>query len=83
MTTQSIRNWWKRHADYPCFYCGIGLTLETRTRDHLIPTVKGGRDDSTNIVPACFTCNSDKGQLTWDEYLWILDYRHGRKNVSS
>lgn len=40
-----------------CAYCGIKLTMETITFDHVIPKSLGGKDDWTNIVACCPTCN--------------------------
>ena len=49
---------------YRCQYCGrFGHELKTRealTRDHLIPISRGGRNDWTNVVTACSTCNTRK-----------------------
>lgn len=41
-----------------CAYCGRKLPLE---RDHIIPLTKGGAFAKENIVPACKSCNSSKG----------------------
>jgi len=56
------------HFDGRCYYCGERLTAGTRTRDHLIPIVKGGTNDISNIVPACRSCNCRKNSRTPDEY---------------
>lgn len=41
-----------------CVYCGEARSL---TIDHVVPLAKGGRDEPSNIVPACKPCNSSKG----------------------
>ena len=44
-----------------CAYCGATPRKDKRlTRDHLHPVSKGGKTESSNIVPACSTCNSSK-----------------------
>lgn len=41
-----------------CAYCGLQKPL---TQDHVIPVSKGGEHTAANIVPACRSCNSKKG----------------------
>lgn len=42
-----------------CVYC---LKLcDNLEQDHVVPLSSGGLHDSTNIVPACKSCNSKKG----------------------
>lgn len=51
-----------RKFDYTCAYCGdrpSGL-LEP---EHVIPLSRGGSNSSTNLLPACKPCNSDKRDL--------------------
>ncbi|MFD9411574.1 HNH endonuclease [Streptomyces sp. NPDC059989] len=40
-----------------CTYC---LWVNAAAVDHLVPLDEGGRDDVTNLVPACRSCNSSK-----------------------
>ncbi len=74
-----------------CLYCGSDGKRLPLTRDHVIPTSKGGRDVWENVVSACIHCNSKKGGRTpqqagmpllavpfrpsWVEHL-ILSNRH-------
>lgn len=51
--------------DHRCAYCGCGGDLEV---EHVVPISKGGEHHLGNIVPACHTCNSNKGRkdaLQW------------------
>jgi 5-methylcytosine-specific restriction endonuclease McrA len=43
---------------YRCAYCGEHKPL---TQDHVIPVSRGGQYTALNIVPACRSCNSSKG----------------------
>lgn len=50
---------------YTCQYCCRPAALlkprECLTRDHVIPQSRGGRNEWTNVVTACSTCNTRKG----------------------
>lgn len=48
-----------------CMYCDASAT----TFDHVIPVSKGGTADISNIVPACVSCNSSKGNRDLDVWL--------------
>jgi len=54
-------------ADFLCEYCGQDLILTfndcfNAQKDHIIPKVKGGSDDESNLAACCLTCNT----LKWD-----------------
>lgn len=52
-----------------CYYCGCELTKKTMTQDHLTPVSRGGGGLSKdNIRPSCRECNTEKGNLTEEEY---------------
>lgn len=48
--------------NYTCGYCGKDYPQHRRilTRDHIIPSSKGGSNDWLNLVTACRRCNSFK-----------------------
>ncbi|MGD2135748.1 MAG: HNH endonuclease [Gemmatimonadales bacterium] len=50
---------------YRCQFCGRGERelgfRECLTRDHLVPLSRGGTNDWGNVVTACSTCNTRKG----------------------
>ena len=57
-----------------CSYCythqdDLDATLEL---EHIVPLSKGGSHAWNNIVPACKSCNSSKGNKS---LLWYLAYR--------
>jgi len=56
---------------YRCQYCHRSqLELRTReclTRDHLVPLSRGGHNEWTNVVTACSSCNTRKGNRLPDE----------------
>lgn len=50
-----------------CLYCGGHFNRHELTRDHVVPTSRGGRDVWTNVVSACVACNLRKGNRTPQE----------------
>lgn len=61
------------YGDLKCYYCGKGNLKEDvneyagkralsrlATIDHFIPRSRGGTDDESNLVVACFKCNQKK-----------------------
>lgn len=58
---------------FTCQYCGEALPAERLTFDHVIPRVRGGRTEWTNVVTACEPCNLSKGhRLPKDSGVWPL-----------
>ena len=57
-----------------CFYCANPIYEKAEdperelTKDHLVPTCRGGVDFIWNIVPACYRCNRLKGSLKSEEF---------------
>ena len=45
-----------------CAYCRCNRAT---TLDHLKPKSKGGSSLRSNLIPACRSCNADKGSETW------------------
>lgn len=44
-----------------CAYCRSVLDPEDVTIDHVVPVVRGGTDELTNLAISCRPCNSKKG----------------------
>lgn len=51
---------------YECQYCG-DRNRDNLTLDHVIPRAKGGGSSWTNLITACKSCNSKKGDLLPEE----------------
>ncbi|MGK0498949.1 MAG: 5-methylcytosine-specific restriction endonuclease McrA [Oceanicoccus sp.] len=61
-----------------CLYCGKFFQPERLTRDHIMPSSRGGKDSWKNVVAACRRCNQYKGSRTLAEAnmeLLALPYR--------
>jgi len=56
---------------YCCQFCGRPQqqlrARECLTRDHLVPLSRGGSNAWTNVVTACSSCNTRKGNLLPEE----------------
>ena len=50
-----------------CMYCGARHKDGALTRDHVEPISRGGRDRWNNVVTACKSCNTRKGNRTPEE----------------
>ena len=48
-------------------YCGRQFPRAELTRDHVLPTSRGGRDRWENVVAACRRCNWQKDNRTPEE----------------
>lgn len=49
-----------------CWLCGMRLTIEASTIDHVIPTSKGGQDARANYRLAHWICNQIRSSVDAD-----------------
>mgnify|MGYP001119415639 CR=1 FL=1 len=56
-----------RRDDHRCLYCGTQQNRGELTRDHVLPTSRGGHDRWENVVAACRRCNWQKSDRTPEE----------------
>lgn len=57
-------------GDRKCAYCGIDVTPDGVSFDHVVPFIKGGSNDRTNLAPSCITCQ--RGKFTKSPTEWAL-----------
>lgn len=58
---------------FKCCYCAIPLDYDNYTREHVIPLIRGGKNNLKNIRPCCEPCNTEKGNLMPHTYLeWLI-----------
>jgi 5-methylcytosine-specific restriction endonuclease McrA len=50
-----------------CQYCGITVTYNEMTWDHVLPKSRGGNTDWKNLVTCCKKCNTKKANKTPEE----------------
>lgn len=73
--------------NFQCKYCGKLMGQAKLTIDHFVPLELGGRNDVTNYLTACASCNKDKGSedpLSWCarkgvDATVLAEYLKGRK----
>jgi len=59
---------------YLCAYCGQQFHVEDLTREHIVPTSRGGEDTWMNCITACRSCNGRKGNRLPEEAHMTLLY---------
>lgn len=52
-----------------CIYCGEKLDKDNKSLDHRYPQVYGGISVTNNLFPCCNTHNSEKSNMTHEQYL--------------
>ena len=57
-----------------CAYCGGHFRAEEMTREHIVPTSRGGLDTWMNCIAACRSCNGHKGNRLPEEAHMSLLY---------
>ena len=59
-----------------CMYCGVKMGKAQMTIDHWEPLENGGKNDSSNYLSACRSCNKKKGSMPARDWcnLRNLDY---------
>jgi 5-methylcytosine-specific restriction endonuclease McrA len=59
---------------YVCAYCATLHPVTDLTREHIIPTSRGGQDSWMNCITACLSCNGHKGNRMPEEARMPLHY---------
>ena len=57
-----------RRQDNTCAYCGYRRITASMDIDHIIPAVRGGSNDESNLQVICSPCNQRKGLQTDEEF---------------
>lgn len=68
--------------EWTCMYCGIPVTQDTFSIDHIVPRAQGGRSSFTNTVCACKPCNSRKADRTPKQAKMRLRCIPGKPNIN-
>ena len=52
---------------FKCAYCGKAPPDVTLEVDHINPSSKGGKNDTNNLITACFDCNRGKSNIVLEK----------------
>jgi len=57
-----------------CCWCGASVDGEATqlTLDHLVPHIKGGSNDATNLVTSCHKCNTSRGTRSIPKFAQVV-----------
>lgn len=67
--TPNVESLVRQELGWNCVYCGVSGEVERLQLDHLWPEAEGGCLVIGNVVPACPTCNSDRRETPWQQFL--------------
>lgn len=68
---ESIKEAWCNR----CAYCSRPpIDNASLTIDHIRPKCRGGEDRTSNVIPACASCNSAKGSEDWLQWYKRQDF---------
>ena len=67
-------SWWARRLQEGiCYYCGLKVSPEKATMDHVVPLSRGGKSTRGNLVLSCKACNTKKKDMTAVEWIQYLE----------
>ena len=55
-----------------CYYCKSKIPKSEITMDHMYPRSTGGPSIPQNLIPSCKKCNSEKADMTFEQYQTFL-----------
>lgn len=67
--TANLEEFVRKEFNWECAYCGIEGISERLQLDHLWPESDGGCLVLGNVIPSCPTCNSDRRQIPWRDFM--------------
>ena len=76
-TNGFAKDYLENHRHAKCPYCGVKLTNDNVTADHIVPISHGSNNSQINLVACCEKCNNEKGDMNLKKFLKLkkLDYK--------
>lgn len=53
----------------PCIFCGVKLSFDNSTLEHILPISEGGTNHPDNLTISCKICNNSRKSLSFEEYI--------------
>lgn len=75
-TSGFAKEWITKHKNSICIYCEKTLTVQNATSDHIVPISKKGNNCQINMVVCCKSCNNERGNVEFNEYLKIKNPKY-------
>lgn len=72
---------WERDGK-ECFYCGVPLTIEAATHEHLLAKASNGTSSNANCTVACHPCNAEAGSLPIVDKVKLRDLKRGYLEIA-
>ncbi len=79
--TPNVESLVRQELGSNCVYCGVSGEAERMQLDHLWPEAEGGCLVIGNVVPACPTCNSDRRETPWQQFLQCSERVRSRRDT--
>lgn len=80
-TTGFAKEFIDNNKNARCIYCEKKLNYENATTDHIIPISEGGNNSQVNLMVCCFSCNNERGNLEFTEYLKIKNPKYRKTRI--
>lgn len=58
-----------------CYYCKRKMPKSQLTMDHMYPRSTGGPTLTQNLIPSCKKCNSEKSDMTFQQYMVFRSFK--------
>mgnify|MGYP003312859307 CR=1 FL=1 len=86
MTSAEARRLWRRAIKAAwgdrCAYCNATpIDDKSLTIDHVKPKAHGGKDMTSNCIPACRHCNANKGSRDWISWFREQDFHSDWREI--
>lgn len=77
-TNGYAKKYLRRNPNIKCIYCGVKLTNENISTEHIQPISKGGNNSKVNLTVCCVDCNADRGDKDFYKYLSVKNEKRSK-----